>query len=290
MTPTEQLGAEAISARSSAGYAAAKSERAYQDRSWSVEDAEGPQPIHPPNEILGEAGPDAEAAPAPLSRRMTGNIAVGLVIVSGVQSHLSFSQAEQTKVVAEMQNGLSWLGAQSPAQDVTFVHDIQVLTVNVPDTTNGQGYEAFEAPWRDAALAQMGYDSGISGVRAHAEHLRSSLSTQWAYVAFFTKYRLWHFAYASLGGPRLVMHYENDGWGPENIDRVFAHETGHIFNAPDEYAASGCNCGGSWGHFDRPNSNCANCAPGGGVSCIMRSNAWTMCSQTPYHLGFNGLP
>ena len=42
------------------------------------------------------------------------------------------------------------------------------------------------------------------------------------------------------------MQYAIDGWGPNNIDRVFAHETCHIFNAPDEYAASGCDCGGAW--------------------------------------------
>ena len=38
------------------------------------------------------------------------------------------------------------------------------------------------------------------------------------------------------------MHYDNDGWGPDNIDRVFTHETGHIFGCPDEYAASNCSC------------------------------------------------
>jgi hypothetical protein len=82
------------------------------------------------------------------------------------------------------------------------------------------------------------------------------------------------------------MHYDNDGWGPNNIDRVFAHETGHIFGAPDEYAASGCNCGGSHGHFGQANGNCENCAPGGGVQCIMRANTWAMCSFTPLHLGY----
>ena len=62
--------------------------------------------------------------------------------------------------------------------------------------------------------------------------------TDWGYCAFFTKYPVGHFAYAYLGGPYLVMQYAIDGWGPNNIDRVFAHETCHIFNAPDDYAAS----------------------------------------------------
>jgi hypothetical protein len=86
------------------------------------------------------------------------------------------------------------------------------------------------------------------------------------------------------------MHYDNDGWGPDNIDRVFAHESGHVFGAPDEYAASACNCGGSHGFFGQPNINCERCAPGGGVECLMKQNSWAMCSVTPYHLGYNGLP
>ena len=135
-------------------------------------------------------------------------------------------------------------------------------------------------------MAQIGYSAGLANVTKYANDLRTKLNTDWAYVAFFTKYPVGHFAYASIGGPRLVMDYANDGWGPDNIDRVFAHESGHIFGAPDEYASSGCDCAGSWGYYGKPNLNCESCAPGGGVKCLMRSNDWEMCSETPYHLGF----
>jgi len=87
------------------------------------------------------------------------------------------------------------------------------------------------------------------------------LGRKLTYCVFFVKgYPVDHFAYASIGGPRIIMDYANDGWGPDNIDRVFAHESGHIFQAPDEYASSGCNCGGSWGRFGEPNANCENCS------------------------------
>jgi hypothetical protein len=82
------------------------------------------------------------------------------------------------------------------------------------------------------------------------------------------------------------MAYSNDGWGPDNIDRVFAHETGHVFGCPDEYAGSSCNCGGSWGRFGRPNTNCENCAPGGGIDCLMKGNTWQVCDATHAHLGW----
>ena len=93
-----------------------------------------------------------------------------------------------------------------------------------------------------------------------------------------------HFAYAN--SLRTVMHYDNDGWGHDNIDRVFAHETGHVFGCPDEYAASNCNCGGSTAGSAMPNDNCENCAPGGGIACIMKKNDWAMCNATYRHLGW----
>jgi len=188
--------------------------------------------------------------------------------------------------VAEVQNGLSWLGSQSSPAGISWVYDIRILSVSAQPNANDTTLEQKEARFRDPALAALGFGPGLAGARAYIEKLRSSLGTDWAYCAFFTKYPVGWFAYASLGGPRLVMAYDNDGWGPDNIDRVFAHETGHIFGAPDEYKASGCNCTDKYGFFQVANANCETCATGGGVPCIMKSNSWEMCVYTPYHLGF----
>jgi plasmid maintenance system killer protein len=213
-------------------------------------------------------------------------VAVGLIIVEGPTSNLKFSAAERTKVVAEVQNGLTWLGSQSSPAGVSWFYDLKVITLNVPAGPANETFEQKEDRWRNPAMAQLGYGPGMAGVQDYVEKLRAAKGTDWAYCAFFTKYPLGWFAYASIGGPRLVMDYNNDGWGPDNIDRVFAHETGHIFNAPDEYASSGCTCGGQWGAFGVPNANCENCAPNGGVPCIMKGNTWEMCPYTPFHLGF----
>ena len=110
-------------------------------------------------------------------------------------------------------------------------------------------------------MAAIGFSADWNGVGAYVEDIRSRFGTRWTYCGFFTKYPLSHFAYASIGGPRLVMDYNNDGWGPDNIDRVFAHETGHIFGCPDEYAASGCNCGGRLGALRRSPTATARTAP-----------------------------
>jgi len=293
LTDTERLGYEALMLRNSAEYRAGKSSRRRAAVSWGAEDGSA-ETLHldPIDETMfasatnGNAPAAAAAPPRGTSDRLKGRVAVAIIMVSGPEPALELSPADQLKVVAEIQNGLGWLGSQSPSRDVTFVYETHHVTVDVADTTGGNSYEDFEAPWRNAAMAQLGIGAGLANVRTFVEALRNRLGTDWAYCTFFTRYRLRHFAYAGVGGPRLVMHFENDNWGVENIDRVFAHESCHIFGAPDEYAAANCTCGGSWGFFGRPNSNCITCAPGGGVKCIMRDNDWSMCDHTRAHLGF----
>ncbi len=298
ISPTERLGLEAFHLRLSEQYQGAKARRRHGGLSWDGSGAEV-RSLHA-DDVIAETGmiaadgdePDSMALSESLSAatgtsdRLKGRVAVAIIMVSGPTPALTLSAGEQVKVIAEVQNGLGWLGAQSPARDVTFVYETHHIQVNVPNSVTTGDYEAYEAPWRNAAMAQLGVEPGLANLRAYVRTLRTKLNTQWSFCGFFTKYNLRHFAYAGIGGPRLVMHFENDGWGIDNIDRVFAHETGHIFGAPDEYAASRCNCGGSWGFYGKPNSNCANCAPGGGVDCLMGQNAWAMCDHTKLHLGF----
>lgn len=290
LTETEQLGVEAFYLRQSAPYSAAKANRPHQGETW-----EGPDGVHPlmcadigrPDGLGQEEGALAAQAGAPaLSARLTGKVAVGIVIVDGPTAALQFTAAERTKVVAEVQNGLGWLGAQNAAGAVSFSYEIKHPSITAQPLTGNPTGAQMEDRFRDPAMATLGYSAGLSNVTKYANDLRTKFGTDWAYVVFFVKYPTGHFAYASIGGPRIIMQYANDGWGPDNIDRVFAHETGHIFGAPDEYASANCNCGGSWGYYGKPNSNCETCATGGGVKCLMRSNDWEMCSVTPYHLGF----
>lgn len=292
---TGALGLEAYRLRTSNAYARAKERRPLQSQPWDTENATAPD-AHDAQDIHGHHGERGEhesrgrgeslEAGGPTSSRMVGTVAVGIIIVEGPTADLQFTPAEETKVVAEVQNGLTFLAAQS-AGGVTWSYEIRVVQVKAAAPPNSASFDEKESRWRNPAMAALGFSADWAGVGAYVQNLRSRLGTDWAYCAFFVKYPLGHFAYASIGGPRLVMHYANDGWGPDNIDRVFAHETGHVFGAPDEYAASGCNCGGSWGPFGTPNSNCANCAPGGGTACIMKSNDWAMCTATPAHFGWD---
>lgn len=280
LTETERLGLAAFQRRQEPGYINAKRNRPREGAPWNMGGC---------TESVAASLPDAAVraleahAAAPTSSYLEGSVAVGIVIVEGSTPDLQFSAAEQTTVVSEVQNGLSWLASMNSLAGITFTYDIRVVRINVPANP---GAADLEALWRDPAMGALGFDASWNGVAQYVEGLRTNFATRWTYCGFFTKYPLSWFAYASIGGPRLVMNYSNDGWGPDNIDRVFAHETGHIFGCPDEYASSGCSCGGSWGRFGLPNTNCENCAPGGGVTCLMKGNTWAMCSVTPGHLGW----
>jgi hypothetical protein len=279
LSEIERLGVAAFQLRVAPSFKRAKQQRPRDGQPWNMSGCTAIAQTLPP-EASGAL--EAEAS-APTSAFLEGSVAVGIIIVEGPNADLRFSTEERNKVVAEVQNGLSWLAAQNPAAGISFTYDIQTVTLTVAPNATASDPEAL---WRDPAMAALGYSADWAGVVRYVEDNRTRFRTRWTYVAFFTKYPVGHFAYASIGGPRLVMQYANDGWGPDNIDRVFTHETGHIFGAPDEYASSGCSCAGTWGRFGRPNTNCENCAPGGGIDCLMKANSFAMCNVTPAHLGW----
>lgn len=288
----ERLGLQAFRLRLAEQYRIQKAARPFAASSWGGHS--GQPTLHRDQQAIVPAAAAAGGAPlmadAPEAKRLTGRVAVGIIIVSG-PGGLTMTADQQRTIVAEVQNGLSFLGGRAPARDVTFVYDIQIAQIATSDTTQAPNshnsiaaYDHHEVPWRDAALAAIGHPGGLTGINQYIRSIKAGKNAQAAYCAFFTHYTLYHFAYCR--GPYLVMHYANGGWGTNNLDRVFAHETGHIFGAPDEYAESQCNCAGSHGFYGRPNLNCENCADNGGVSCIMRRNTWDMCDETPYHLGY----
>jgi hypothetical protein len=280
LSELERLGLRALRLRESGDYREAKRNRPRAGEEWDMPDC---TTVVPTPQVPESMARDARAA-GPTSSYLEGTVAVGIVIVQGPTADLQFTDAELTKVVAEVQNGLGYFAVANPLAGITFSYDIQNVTLMIPANPAAPDLEGH---WRDPAMGALGFSADWDGVNAYVESLRTEFGTRWTYCAYFTKYPLVHFGYASIGGPRLVMDYRNDGWGPDNIDRVFAHETGHIFNCPDEYASSGCDCGGSWGRFGIANGNCENCAANGGVSCLMKANDFTMCEFTPSHLGWS---
>jgi hypothetical protein len=284
LSETEQLGLEAWNLRQSAEFAKAKAYRPRQGEQWDlpdiVETPDGPGLRHVgDSSVMGAP----EMAFEDMSPYLIGSVAVGIIIVEGPSANLKFSAQERAKVVAEVQEGLSMLAQFEPSASITWSYDIRTISVNVQPNPALVGYEPLESLWRDPAMGQLGFSQNFQGVRDYVSSIRTNLGTRWGYVAFFTKYPIRHFAYASK--PRLVMNYANDGWGVDNIDQVFAHESGHIFGCPDEYGESGCNCTNRFGFLQEVNGNCKTCAPSF-VPCLMERNEKTLCNFTRVHLGW----
>ncbi len=281
LTAGEELGVAAWNLRRSASFAAAKQERPHDGVAWDGQT--GPLPPDGPGMVHVEETPLGLFGLENLSPYLMGPIALALVMVDGPTPDLTFSDDDRTKVVAEVQEGLGWLATRDPRAQVSFRYDVKPVTIDTAVDPGRSGYEGLESQFRDPALSKLGFMGNLLGLRDFAFATAKGQGTRFGYVGFFTKYPLAHFAYA--GRPRIVMQFDNDGWGPDNIDRVFTHESGHIFGCPDEYASSGCHCDTKFGYLREPNSNCQNCATPF-VDCLMASNAWSMCNATPVQLGW----
>lgn len=249
--------------------------------SWDTEGFESPKCMTPLIFPDTESGGVHLSSNTPTSRHMTETVAVGLVIVSG-GGNFKFTNTEEQLVVSEVQEALQFLSSEEPRAKLSFIYDIHSIDIAAaPGST--ANYESAEGPWRNEALSKMGFSASRQGSIDYVNSLRSSKGTKWAYVAYFTKYELKHFAYAI--DEKLVMNFFNDGWGTKFLNRVFAHETCHIFGAADEYGS--CSCDSVHGHLSISNGNCRRCAPGGGVVCLMDSNELTLCDWSRKQIGWD---
>ncbi len=140
-------------------------------------------------------------------------------------------------------------------QYVRYTDMFQEVDSGYPKYVGGLDAGDTEAMWRDPAQSALGVGPGREGFEQYVKDLVAELGTDWGLVAFVTRYPSYWGAYAST--PKIVMRWKAGG---DNFDRVFAHETGHMFGAPDEYASSGCGCADAGRFFRAKNGNCENCA------------------------------
>jgi len=192
------------------------------------------------------------------SEFLIGDISVNVVLFESDGSidanTENWNQTRINQVKSEITEGLNWWETTFALQNSLHNLDFQI-DFTFADNPVATGYEPIKHPqsderlWIDDFLDQVGYNTSSSiftdlDLWNHAQ--RVAKGTDWAFTIFVAdslgdvdgKFSDGRFAYAYLGGPFLMMTYDNDGWGINRMGQVLAHETAHIFYALDEYPVS----------------------------------------------------
>ncbi len=259
----------------------------------AVEDLKKPTPVvrrwdelsapkvFPQIQVLG-GGANATYSPT-----MTGKIVILLILPNGPGGYIS--DGERDNALSEVLAGAMFWANTAPASAglsfVTYYGRIDISAAGNSGCCGANNFPACHDIFVDATLQALGYPTGTTGRDQLVSEYVTWESANGGLIAYITHYTLCWFGYAYFGGGPLFMNYNNDGWGPGQIDRVFAHEVGHTFNAPDEYA--NCNCGTNYGRGSctAKNTNCVGCTSSQ-QNCIMDTNDFTICNYTPKHLGW----
>ncbi|MBI5000269.1 MAG: hypothetical protein HZB92_01900, partial [Euryarchaeota archaeon] len=239
------------------------------------------------------------------SEYMIGDISVGIILMESNgatdPSTEDWTTTEQYLVYNAIQDGCFWWTGKESDAHLTFQYDVhlQVPTSLEPISHASRG--SSETTWVNEAMSSLGYTTDdttrFQGVRNYINALRNQQGTDWAFAVFVIdssedydgKFSDARYAYAYLGGPYIVMTYDNGAYGIENMAAVLSHEMGHIFYALDEYEGSSSATARS-GYLNIINSNHII----NGTTndpCIMKEtiepyNSDLICVQTKQMLGW----
>lgn len=218
------------------------------------------------------------------SEYMVGRVAVGLVLVESDGSidpdRSNWTAVQQQTVISQVQAALNWWIVRRPGTQLSFVIDDHAT---IPVTT---GYEPIDHPqaaeglWISDVMAKMGYTTNgyFNRVRTYVNDLRAENDADWAFTIFVVNsngdpdaaFSDGYFAYAYLGGPFMVMTYDNGNYGIAHMDAVAAHEVGHMFHALDQYASANIPCTVASGYLNVENQNSQRAGCSSDVASIMR--------------------
>jgi hypothetical protein len=219
----------------------------------------------------GRCGPGASAR----VHFVQGRSVVSLVFPEsqGAQSIDEWTATELEACTSELVRALNWWNLKSGGSATFVLVDhgpvaCQTEPALVPIED--------ELDYLDECVASLGYPTpcayeGLGELNADA---RAQHNAHWAWTQFILDASSFAgsdgvLAYAYLGGPHTVALRGNGSLGTAYLDRVLAHEMGHIYQAADEYSGGCGGCGGEWGYLRVPNDNCVSCARQEG-SCVMR--------------------
>jgi PKD domain len=225
------------------------------------------------------------------SEYLIGSVGVGLIFLesNGVidPDTESWTSTEISNVQSQITQALTWWSNQYFWAGVNFVLDVHTAVptsyepIIHPSAMTDPTYEKL---WVCEAMASLGYSSGdwMQRTMDYVNAMRTAKGTDWTFTVFLVDssndvggdFSDGYFAYAYLGGPYIVMTYDNDGWGISCMNQVMAHETGHIFWATDEYDGT------------TEFSGYLNAADIEGSGCLMDTNALSLSTGTRLQVGW----
>ena len=257
---------------------------------------------------------------------LIGKTAVCIVLPESDGSTENWTTEQEDIAIAQIvyaYDKLSELGNDRNV-DVTWVYEIH-RSVPVSEEPIEHKRPFYTLPpfiftfgWVDDAMDYIGAGDGWDALFANANRMRQQYQTDWGLTYFMVKnetqsgfpggalgytYQYWTILDPdqSFRAPFAVSVYYRYPGDPYTAHKTVAHETLHIFGAPDEYDGAP-DCGGGWigipfpprdcvhghGFLSVNNGNCENCT-GQPSSCIMRGShqAYSMCSHTLRHIGWS---
>ncbi len=225
------------------------------------------------------------------SEYLIGSVGVGLIFLESnglIDPNIeNWNSTEITNVQNQITQAMTWWSNQYSQAYVSYAFDIHtaVPTSYEPIThPSAMTDPTYEKLWVSEAMAYLGYSTGdwMQRTRDYVNAMRTALNTDWAFTVFLVdssndiggNFSDGYFAYAYMGGPYIVMTYDNDGWGIYCMNQVMAHETGHIFWATDEYD----------GYTEY--SGYLNAADVEGSGCLMDTNFLSLSTGTRLQVGW----
>lgn len=217
---------------------------------------------------------------------MIGDISVSIITPESIGGSEDWTQEELNNVYSEIALGMDWWVAREPASELTFVYtyeeQIPVSFEPIEESSSWRYY------WINETMDYLGigsvnYPNPITPLVYDYINLeKGTADTDWGFVFFVVdssndvdgKFSDGKFAFTVSqlhnGGVYVVMTYDNQNYGIDDMDGVAAHEMGHVFGAADQYYGSGCICTSEHGYLSYENQNCENGCPGSANPSIMK--------------------
>ncbi|HWR27097.1 MAG TPA: PKD domain-containing protein [Candidatus Thermoplasmatota archaeon] len=225
------------------------------------------------------------------SEYLIGSVGIGLIFLESNgaidPSTENWNTTETNNVQSQITQAISWWINQNQWASLSYVLDVHTAVptsyepIIHPSAMTDPTYEKL---WVSEAMASLGYSSGdwMKRTRDYVNAMRTAKGTDWGLTVFLVDssndvggdFSDGYFAYAYMGGPYIVMTYDNDGWGISAMNQVMAHETGHIFWATDEYDG--------YTEF----SGYLNAADVEGSGCLMDTNFLSLSAGTRLQVGW----